>query len=172
MSRKAELLTGQRFGRLVVTGKAEHDKHGHACWNCICDCGKEIAATSSNLKSGNTKSCGCLHNEKLSKRNAETKTTHGMTRTRLHIIWCDMRARCSYEKDKCYHLYGGRGITVCEEWQKSFTAFRDWALENGYSDNLTLDRIDNDKGYSPENCKWSTHAEQRRNQRRNKEEAL
>ena len=93
---------------------------------------------------------------------------HGMTHSRLYECWRDMKSRCNNPKNKRYYDYGGRGITVCKEWEESFIPFWQWALENGYSDDLTIDRIDNDKGYSPGNCRWASHYEQVHNQRKRK----
>lgn len=158
-------LTGQRFGRLTVLERCGTSKDGQKVYLCVCDCGKRKEVKSGNLRSGNVKSCGCLASELISKRNTEKNTTHGGCGTRLYKIWCEMRHRCSYQKAINWHLYGGRGISVCSEWQGSFEAFRDWALANGYTDDLQLDRIDNDGNYCPTNCKWSTRKEQGNNRR-------
>lgn len=118
---------------------------------------------SSKLISGHTKSCGCYSHDRV----IETDTTHGMTHTRLYRIWASMKSRCTNPKVRHYEYYGGRGITVCEEWAE-FVPFYRWAMSHGYAENLTIDRVDNDKGYSPDNCRWATRSEQRTNQRRMK----
>ncbi len=166
-------LTGQRFGRLTVVERAEN-KGKPTVWLCKCDCGNEKIVRGSDLKNGHTQSCGCFHKEIVTNVLVSTcnkdKDSHGKSRTRLYSIWRSMKARCLNENHKHFQNYGNRGITICEEWQNNFRAFYDWAMSNGYSDELTLDRKDNDKGYSPENCRWATWHEQRINQRRCKKE--
>ena len=151
-------LTGQRFGRLTVIKRNGSIDH-HAAWKCICDCGKVTTVNGKWLRSGKTTSCGCYHNELLAKRS----TTHGMSKTRLYRIWHDMKNRCFYEKDKKYSYYGGRGITICNEWKDNFEKFKAWAVANGYKENLTIDRINNNGNYDPSNCRWVTMKEQCKN---------
>ena len=165
MSRSAIDLIGQRFGRLLVLERAGNDSGGRALWKCRCDCGKVTVARGNDLRNGHTQSCGCKNAEESRIRERETHTTHGGSETRLYRIWRGMKTRCYVPSSSGYAYYGGRGIAVCEEWIDDFTAFRDWALANGYADNLSIDRIDNEKGYSTENCRWVTSYEQMHNRR-------
>lgn len=154
-------LTGLRFGRLVVIKKHSVDKYGISQWECLCDCGNKTIASLSNLRNGNTTSCGCFGIQ----RKREANTTHGKTGSRLHRIWKAMHTRCYNPRFFAYKHYGGRGIAICPEWKNDFQAFHDWAMANGYRDNLSIDRINNDMGYSPDNCRWATTAEQNNNKR-------
>lgn len=140
--------------------------NGHAAWRCRCECGKESVTRSCDLRNGKTTSCGCFHNEMV----ANLTKSHELCGTRLYNIYSDMIQRCFNPKGTGYANYGGRGITVCEDWKNNRQAFFDWAMANGYADSLTLDRIDNDGNYCPENCRWATPSEQRINQRRMKKE--
>lgn len=162
MSEKID-ATGQRFGRLVVVKAAGRNKQGSALWLCRCDCGGLTTVRGSDLRNGSVKSCGCAKVEACRAR----ITRHGGGGTRLYDIWKGMRARCNNPNHKAYPQYGGRGIKICREWD-DFASFREWALANGYREDLTIDRINNDEGYEPNNCRWASYVEQRHNQRRYK----
>ena len=150
-------LAGRRFGKVTVIERAENTS-GRPRWICQCDCGRRFETSSNSLKNG-IKSCGHC-------------TQHGEAvrgkRTSLYNRWQAMKARCNNPNASGYENYGGRGITVCAEWQESFEAFQEWATSAGYKECLTLDRIDVDGDYSPENCRWISDSEQRLNTRRNR----
>ena len=151
-------LTGQRFGRLTVVCRVENGPAGSR-WLCKCDCGGETTAYGSDLRSGHSSSCGCLRKERI----LNSITKHGCRHTTLYHRWLDMKNRCYNPKASRYERYGGRGITVCNGWRNSFEAFRDWALANGYSDDLSIDRTDPNGNYCPENCRWVSMKVQAKN---------
>lgn len=157
-------LVGKKFGKLAVIKLVGSNQHNKQVWLCKCECGTQKVVVGSSLKSGNTKSCGCLQRDSVISRNF----LHGSANTRLYKTWLGMKRRCYNQNDKDFHNYGGRGILICEDWINDFANFQKWSLNNGYSDDLTIDRIDNNQGYNPENCKWSTRKEQMRNVRYNK----
>ncbi len=162
---KFKNLTGQKFGRLTAICPVAKNNHNAVLWLCDCECGLDAIVEGRSLTNGLTRSCGCLNQEAHQLR--PNRTNHGKAGTRLYRIWKKMKSRCHNPKDSDYQkYYGSRGITVCNEWSHNFQAFYDWAITNGYSDELSIDRIDNDKGYSPDNCRWATAEEQRHNQRR------
>lgn len=159
-------LTGRRFKKLTVIEKAYKDGY-FVYWRCKCDCGNETIVYSSNLTRGVTRSCGCYKKE----RTKETNVIHGDTKTRLYNIYLGMKNRCYNEREPAYHSYGGRGIKVCNEWlakETGYITFKKWALENGYSDKLTIDRIDVNGNYEPSNCRWVDVYTQANNKRTNR----
>lgn len=145
-------MVGQVFGRLTIEEFAGFSEARRGRFNCTCSCGKKLIVQWDNLRTGNTRSCGCLESELLVARNLK----HGMADTPLFFIWQALRKRCYYKKDPGYVNYGARGISVCDEWQEEFLPFYEWAMAHGYAAGLQLDRRDNDKGYSPENCRFIT----------------
>ena len=166
-------LTGKKFNRLLVVeyiGTRVVGKNTkRSYWLCKCDCGNLISVTQNNLNRS-TKSCGCLKKEKTSKLGKEkvgniqhlgtiASTKHGLRNTRIYNIWHGMKKRCLNPKDAAFKRYGGRGITICDEWKNNVKSFYDWAIANGYNDTLTIDRVDNDGNYEPNNCEWVTPSE-------------
>lgn len=149
---------GRKYGRLTVLSYDQTKNQRHKKVIAKCDCGKIVSVYIDNLVGGKTKSCGCLFHEKLVQRN----TKHGFPKDRLYIIWKTMRQRCNNANKDHFDRYGGRGITYCKEWEE-YPAFRSWALQNGYHPDLSLDRIDNDGMYCPDNCRWVTQKKQMNN---------
>lgn len=159
-------LTGQKFGRLKVLQFIEIRKH-HSYWLCKCNCGNITEVSNSSLRSGKVKSCGCLRKEVTRQNAIKTKTTHHLTNTRIYNIWRSMKKRCYLKTHKAYKDYGARGIKVCDEWKNDFMSFYNWAIVNGYKEDLTLDRINVNGFYEPNNCRWVTMEIQQNNRRDN-----
>jgi len=156
-------LSGHRFERLLVIAKGKAKYGTRAFWRCRCDCGNEIVVSAQSLRTGATKSCGCLSSEMTSLRNEK----HGFAKKeKLYDVWKSMRQRCCNKRNKNYQNYGGRGISVCDEW-KDYIVFRSWALGNGYRDGLSIDRVDVNGNYEPSNCRWASDLVQANNTRRN-----
>ena len=157
--RELNIEIGQKYGLLTVIKRVENyvTPKGvkHSKYLCRCECGTEVEAIGSCLAHKRKESCGCLQK----KRAYEVNLKHGMAGTRLYNIWDKMKSRCYKESNNRYNRYGGRGITVCNEWKNDFQAFYDWAIANGYNDELTIDRIDVNGNYEPSNCQWLTTSE-------------
>lgn len=213
---KTKDLTGKRFGHLLVICRSTENIHNRAAWVCKCDCGNVVTVESTNLITGNTKSCGCSRIDDISGQkygmltiekyvgknksgnsmwkckcdcgnvrifpkpyfrnskilncgcNINGKSMHGMTGTRLYIIWRGMKERCFNPNCNTYKDYGARGISICQEWIDDFMNFYNWSMANGYSDDLTIDRINNGGDYKPSNCRWTTKLTQANNKRNNR----
>ena len=166
MGRKAKDITGNKYGRLTAMERdmtavpAKNSK-----WICKCDCGNIISTQMNDLASGKVMSCGCLKNEIASHLSQTYLLKHGLADTKLYNVWKQMRQRCQSKSNKSYINYGGRGISVCDEWNHDFRKFSEWSFSNGYDGKLSIDRINNDGNYEPSNCRWATRHEQNMNKR-------
>lgn len=165
-------ITGKKFGRLKVIKRMPNSKWNETRWLCQCDCGKQIVSTYGKLAYNHTTSCGCYSKELLIKN----RTKHHLRKHKLYYIWSGAKQRCTNKKSKFFKDYGGRGIKVCEEWnneENGFLNFYNWAIENGYTENgdyrqYTLDRIDVNGNYEPDNCRWVSQKIQNNNRRSNR----
>lgn len=171
---KFENLKDQKFNRLTAIERVENDKLGHTMWKCKCECNNIVVCSASSLKNGKTKSCGCYKNELVGNRNRK----HNMAKTKIYMIWGTIMKRCYNPNEIGYKRYGGRGITVCDEWsnkENGSTNFINWAMDNGYIEEIlpngrnkwTLDRINVNGNYEPSNCRFITMKEQNNNRRTN-----
>ena len=166
-------ISGQKYGRLTALYRLHNYHKNGTYWLCVCDCGNLSEVNIKDLRKGNTKSCGCLRGNHCSKihlsRGKPSKHgyKHKNDNPRIYRIYRNMLSRCYYHKCDRYKNYGGRGIKMCDEWYNDFQNFNIWAMNNGYNDTLTIDRIDVNKNYSPDNCRWVTLKQQCRNTTKN-----
>jgi len=170
-SGKIRDLTGLKFNRLLVIKKLGTNKNKQIEWLCKCDCGKTKIVTSYLLTSGERKSCGCLHKENICRnipKLKELNKTHGETNTRLYHIWRGIKERCNVNTNKAYKWYGAKGIKIYAPWNNDYVKFRDWAKNNGYRDDLSIDRINNNGNYEPSNCRWVDKIAQGNNKSNNR----
>jgi hypothetical protein len=162
-------IIGMKFGRLIVLKLAYTKRASKTLYYylCKCDCGKEHIVLKSSLLNGLTRSCGCYNNE-IRAEQCKKRAKHNLTNTRLHSIWEKMNGRCYCKTQPDYMRYGGRGIAICDEWKNDFKSFYDWSMNNGYQDDLSIDRIDVNGNYEPSNCRWVDEKTQQRNRRNNR----
>lgn len=157
-----KINAGDKFGRLTIIEQTPQRKQRCIIYKCRCDCGNIVFVKGTNLKKGYTKSCGCLQKE----MSTEANKTHGQSKTKLYYVWQRMKQRCNNKSNRAYKYYGGRGIYVCKEWNDDYISFYEWSVNNGYKEGLTIDRIDNNEGYSPNNCRWVTMKVQSENRKK------
>lgn len=158
-------ISGQVFGRLTAIERVGKNRFGHSLWKCACSCGNETTTLLQSLTRGITRSCGCLDHEAHLLR--PNRRVHGDWGTRLYRIWKAMKTRCNNPNNPSYiKWYGAKGVKVCDEWNKSFIPFKEWALSHGYREDLSIDRINPYGDYEPSNCRWATASEQARNKRK------
>ena len=168
MQRKQEFYAqfiGKRQGNIEIIRIIRTEPKSGKIWECQCDCGEVFETTTSKLSYAGVTDCPRCGQKKSKERSIEQLTTHGHSKERLYKIWHSMRSRCKYSGDSNYMCYGGRGISVCKEWDKDYMSFREWALEHGYVDNLSIDRINVNGNYCPDNCRWIPLKEQGVNRR-------